>query len=226
METHAELVLSFHGIGTPPAWIPVDEVQYWISAAAFADFAAKAGAWTRKTGMPILATFDDGNRSDLLVAAPLLQSHAIPGAFFVCTGRFGRADWLDEKDLAELAAQGFEIGSHGIEHVPWTSLSAQQLVNEVGGSRATLARILGRDIEATAIPFGAYNRRVLAAIRDAGYRRAYNSDPGISARDAQFIRRWTITQGMAFDFDDMVLRSGSMRHRLTQGAKGLIKAWR
>jgi len=47
---------------------------------------------------PVLITFDDGYRSVLLKAAPILRKYSIPAAVFVCTGPMSRRThlWFDE----------------------------------------------------------------------------------------------------------------------------------
>ncbi len=221
-----ELVLSLHGIGAPPPGTPDDEAPYWQSIERFVACLSKAAAFSAQTGASVLATFDDGNRSDLSVAAPLLRKHGVPGAFFVCVGRLGQPGYLDASDARELADQGFVVGSHGINHVRWTSLRGPDLYREIVESCLKLEDALGREVSTAAIPFGAYNRRVLETLRGAGYRYVYSSDRGVSPLGAWMRRRWTLKGGEPIDLDEMMRRSLSLRHRATVAMKEILKSWR
>jgi peptidoglycan/xylan/chitin deacetylase (PgdA/CDA1 family) len=221
-----ELVLTFHGIGPAPARVPEAEWPYWMPEDDFEEFVADAGTKARRLGISLVATFDDGNRSDRYVVAPLLVRHGIRGIFFPCTGRIGDRDYLDAGDIRALDREGFEIGSHGIDHLPWSSLVGDALAREVGHSKATLQNILGHDVGSAAIPFGSYNRRVLAALRAADYARIYSSDTGLSREDRWFRRRWSYRAGRPFDISQMVAISGTVRHRLLSASKGLLKSLR
>ena len=220
------LVLSFHGLGLAPATVPADEVQFWMAVDHFAAFTAQAARWSSHTGVPLVFTFDDGNASDLLAAAPVLQSHGLPGAFFACTGRIGQPDYLSAPDLRELAARGFEVGSHGVDHRDWSTLRGPDLAHEVHQSQTILGEILGSPITTAALPFGGYNRRVIAELRQAGYRTVYSSDPGISPKGSWLCQRWTYVEGDPFDLDAMVQLSRRPAYRLKLAAKELVKRWR
>jgi peptidoglycan/xylan/chitin deacetylase (PgdA/CDA1 family) len=221
-----ELVLCFHGIGTPPAHIPEAEVPYWASEHTFTTFISDVRATATQLGIEAVITVDDGNRSDLDIAAPHLQQNMLKGLFFPCVGRFGRPEYLGPTHILDLAAQGFEIGSQGIDHVPWTTLSPKELQREIAGSKAAIEDVLGSEVRSAAIPFGAYNRRVLAALRTAGYATVYSSDRGFSRSGSSFRRRWTYHTDEPFDIARLAAVSGSLRHRLITSAKVLVKGLR
>lgn len=220
------IVLSFHGIGTPPLGIPDEERPFWIAEDLFAAFIASAPSKAKALGVDLFATFDDGNRSDLEIAAPLLARHGVAGAFFPCSGRVAKAGYLSEDDIRRLFALGFEIGSHGIDHVPWTEQGNDGLDREVVGSMHTLESILGEKIRTAAIPFGKYNRRVLAKLKATGYTKIYSSDRGFGNPTAMLTRRWTYKSDEPFDLGYFVAKSSSIRNRLMVEAKGIIKALR
>jgi len=220
------ITLTFHGIGVPPSGVPDDERRFWIAPDRFEAFVATAGAKSRALGIDLMLTFDDGNRSDLEVAAPLLARHRLPGTFFPCTGRLGKQHYLDEQDLRRLVGMGFEVGSHGVDHVAWTTLSPADLEREVAGSKKRLEQVLARPVRAAAIPFGLYNRRVLAALKGAGYKKVYSSDRGLGNHQQWRTPRWTYVAGEPFTLERLAEVSGSLRYRTTVGLKGLVKAWR
>ena len=220
------IVLSFHGIGIPPVGIPDEERPFWIAEETFVSFIADASSRANVLGVGLHATFDDGNRSDLEIAAPVLAKYGIPASFFPCTGRLTTAGYLTAGDIRRLFEMGFEIGSHGIDHVHWTKLDRDALDVEITVSKRVLEDILATAIQSVAIPFGSYNRRVLTALKAAGYARVYICDPGFAYPGQWRVRRWHYHTNELFDLEHFVYRSGSVRHRIAVGMKCLLKGLR
>ncbi len=226
MSRSRDLALIFHGVGTPPPHVTATELPYWMQEDAFAAFVAGAGSRAIELGVTLVATIDDGNRSDRAVVAPLLLRHGMRGIFFPCAGRIGQRPYVDAADIRALAQDGFEIGSHGMDHVAWTTLDDAALNREIAGSKARLEEVLGREVHSAALPFGAYNRRVLRAVRAAGYRTVYNSDNGWAGDGAWFRRRWCYRTDVRFDLVELAAISASPRHRLVTAAKAVVKSLR
>lgn len=217
------LTLTFHGVGTPPKGIPETELPYWIDLDAFRRVLDQV---CEMQVVDVMVTFDDGNRSDIEIAARELNDRGLPGLFFPCSGRIGRPGYLDAADLKALVAQGFEIGSHGIAHVPWKGLSTTDLEAEVAQSQMAISAACGRPVTAAALPFGAYDRRALAALRRAEYAAVYSSDPGMSRAGTWFRRRWSWVASRDFDIATIVRTSRHPRHRMVSGLKHWVKALR
>lgn len=75
--------------------------------------------------------------------------------------------------LREMQAAGFEIGSHGVHHRMLAKLDGVDLAHELRDSKAVLERELGVPAPFIAYPVGgndAFDRRVIEATVDAGYR--------------------------------------------------------
>lgn len=221
-----EFTVTFHGLGSPGRDITADERPFWASAADFEHLVRDVLEVADENGLSPLFTFDDGNMSDLEIAAPVLARHGGRAIFFPCSGRIGKPGYLDGPAIRELTAAGFGIGSHGIDHVPWASLAPAQLQAEVEGSKSDLEEVTGGPIRAAALPFGSYRRRVLAALSRAGYERVYSSDPGLGDPRSWFSPRFSYRNDRAFVPGDLVAQMHSGLPRLTQGAKTLIKGWR
>lgn len=221
-----DLVLTFHGIGSPPPGIPEAERPYWMPAADFLAFLEGAVAKAQQLGLRLTATFDDGNRSDLEIAAPALRRHGIAGLFFPCSGRLGKPGYLAAADLRHLVGMGFGVGSHGVDHLPWASLSPAQLAAELALSKTAIEAAIGQPVTAAAMPFGSYDRRVLGGLRRAGYRTVYSSDPGFGRSGAFFQRRWSYRQGMDFDLERLAKLSRAPARRAAGAVKHLVKSLR
>jgi peptidoglycan/xylan/chitin deacetylase (PgdA/CDA1 family) len=184
-----ELILTFHGLGKPPAtasdaeravWVEVD----WFEAIVDALPAAGVGL-----------AFDDGNSSDVEHALGVLLERGRSASFFVLAGRLEAEGHLNAQEVEQLRSAGMQIGSHGMHHRDWRTLTDGELDEELVLSRRVLTGVVGGDVAEAACPFGSYDRRVLRALRGAGYRRVYNSDDGPGPSNSWLMPRTTVHRG-------------------------------
>ncbi len=122
---------------------------------------------------PIILTFDDGWRDQIIYAFPILQEYGYRATFFVFTNAIGRPNFLTWGDLHALIAAGMTIGDHTRSHPYLTRItSPEKLADEIVGSRGVLEAHLGVPIHEFAYPFGQYNASTTALVEAAGYRSA------------------------------------------------------
>jgi peptidoglycan/xylan/chitin deacetylase (PgdA/CDA1 family) len=195
------LNITFHGIGEVPETVSGGEAAVWVDPDDFHAALDRLAPHER-----VRITFDDGNRSDVELALPALKDRGLVGRFFVVVDRIGETGYLDADDLRELAREGMTIGSHGVAHRPWRTVDDAALSDEVMRSRQVLESIVGRPVVEAACPFGSYDRRVLRAVRRAGYCRVYTSDGGWT-HDAFWLQaRNTLRAGTAAKTAAVLLR--------------------
>jgi peptidoglycan/xylan/chitin deacetylase (PgdA/CDA1 family) len=146
-------------------------------------------AVTARRGRLVAVTFDDAFGSVHRLARPLMSKLGWPGTVFVPTAfqdGGGRLRWpgIDHWEggphgdelramswtlLRELAAEGWEIGSHTRTHPRLTQLDDHALRAELRDSRAACERAVERPCRSIAYPYGDVDARVVAAVREAGY---------------------------------------------------------
>lgn len=134
-------------------------------------------------------TFDDAYASVPERAFAVLSRLGVPGTVFVPTAHAGNGglmawpgtenwigtEWQGElraatwDQLRELAAAGWEIGSHSHTHPHLTSLSDSELAVEMAESRRVCEQQIGAPCTSIAYPYGDTDERVAAASRSAGY---------------------------------------------------------
>jgi peptidoglycan/xylan/chitin deacetylase (PgdA/CDA1 family) len=85
--------------------------------------------------------------------------------------------------IEEMQRSGITIGSHTKSHVLLTSERAEEALRQVIESKRSLESRLKRSVNHFAYPDGRFNRCVLQAVRDAGYRFGYSI---CRKRDSQF----------------------------------------
>jgi peptidoglycan/xylan/chitin deacetylase (PgdA/CDA1 family) len=216
------LRLLFHGLGPPPARVPPREHRFWVPLGAFESLLDALGPRP-----DVRISFDDGLASDAELALPALCARGLRADFFVIAGCIGAPGYLDRAQLAALAAAHMRIGTHGMHHRSWRRLPASELAVELVDARRVLEDWIGAPVAEAACPFGAYDRRVLGALRAAGYARVYTSDGGLAREEAWLQPRNTVTADLP----------GARLARLAAGreprplawlrrAKGLWKRWR
>ena len=212
---------TFHGVGAAPDGISDGERDVWLSRAQFVSILdALAGR------DDVCLTFDDGNRSDLTIAAPELAERGMRGAFFVCAGRLGMSRYLNGAELRELLCLGMSIGSHGMDHVNWRKLSESDLDREIVQARKCLEQAIGGAVEQAACPFGGYDRRSLQALRDAGFRRVYTSDGSAAGLDSWLQARYTLHRWDTPETIERFLSSARSARTMMRQAGQWVKQWR
>lgn len=121
-------------------------------------------------------TFDDGLAATVHTAMPLLAERGASATMFVITGLLGAAHprlaqerIATANELAELAAGGFELGGHTVDHPRLTDLPYEQALEQLRASRAALEDLLGAPVRTMAYPYGAFDQLTISAARQAGY---------------------------------------------------------
>jgi hypothetical protein len=176
-------------------------------------------------------TFDDGHLSDFEYALPVLQSSGLTARFFITVGWTGKKlGYMGWPELRSLHQSGQSIGAHGWSHTLLTHCDKKDLDKELSGARLMLEDKLGASITTMSLPGGRYNRRVLAACREAGYSRVYTSEPSAEQMPPGFmVGRLNIRRDMSLEWIQNVLqpRSGALsslerQYRVKTAAKTLL----
>ncbi|HET7392029.1 MAG TPA: polysaccharide deacetylase family protein [Nitrososphaeraceae archaeon] len=90
----------------------------------------------------IMLGFDDGWKSQITYAKPILDKYGFKASFFVVcnyvnSGEIRRMNW---QDIAALQKDGMDIESHSMTHTPYLNILPQNgLDYEIGGSKQCLA---------------------------------------------------------------------------------------
>jgi len=92
------------------------------------------------------------------------------------------------EEIASLAAEGHEIGSHSMTHCLMPECDDKSLEYEVAESRKVLQERLGLTIDTFCYPNGNSDTRTARAVSQAGYLRAVTTDWGCNGRDADTFR--------------------------------------
>jgi peptidoglycan/xylan/chitin deacetylase (PgdA/CDA1 family) len=88
----------------------------------------------------VMINFDDGRKSQVIYAKPILDKYGFKASFFIICGRVGtERSSLNWQDIAALQKDGMDIESHSMTHVNLNRLSTKALKYEIGGSKQCFA---------------------------------------------------------------------------------------
>ena len=161
-------------------------------------------------GKRLAITFDDGIRSVVTNAAPILGAYGIPWTLFVVSGwadgehSFGDGLMLGWREIEDAAKAGATIGSHSVTHPNFGLLEPDIAAHELEASRETIRSWIGLNTTEFAIPFGQsknWTTAAAAAATAAGYSTVYAQSD--RRRSAGTVPRTFITR---FD-GDRIFRS-------------------
>ena len=187
-------ILNYHGLqsrGNPYDWLEIEKPYVMersvflmqlkqLNALGFSSLSCEqlpiwfAGA--AEISKPVMLTFDDGHISHYEEAVSCLEAHKMGAVFFIPAGLVGGKDQMNWLQLRELLQAGFEIGSHGLNHIPLTGLSDAAVFQELDESKKKLEDKLGIAIQSLSIPRGFYQERIRRMAQHAGYQWVFTSD--------------------------------------------------
>lgn len=117
---------------------------------------------------PVIITFDDGNLDNYTNAFPIMKKYGFTGVLYIVVNYIGQPNYMNVNQIKEMAAAGWEVGSHSETH---NSLIANpdNMRTEIVQSRKDLEDRLGVPILTFAYPFGDVNGAAVDYVHFAGY---------------------------------------------------------
>lgn len=206
-------VLMLHDLNTTDSAadlysLPVSQFESGISAVAkwITTHARSFVPLSHSPTPGVAVTFDDGYKSTLTLAAPILLALGIPFHVFVTKSYIEGNDprFLRPGEIRELSAMpGATVGVHGVTHQRLTSLDPQQARDELAHSRDWLEQLIGRSVTSMSYPHGDFNPEVSRIAESCGLKSAACSRTGTftDARQAFAIPRidiWAFDKRRAF----------------------------
>ena len=134
----------------------------------------------------VVLTVDDGYRSFLTGALPLLRRFGFAATLFINTDSVGRPGYMTWDDLVGLAAEGIEIGNHSASHAYFLNLPASEQLSafkkDIERAQVLFQTHLGWRPKLFAYPFGEYLPAWGGALRELGFKAAAAQNSGVVYR--------------------------------------------
>lgn len=117
---------------------------------------------------PFMITFDDGNLDNYTNAFPIMKKYGFTGVLYIVVNYIGQPNYLNVDQIKEMAAAGWEVGSHSETHQDLLA-NPDNMRTEIVQSRKDLEDRLGVPILTFAYPFGSTNSSAIDYAHFAGY---------------------------------------------------------
>lgn len=95
----------------------------------------------------------------------ILDDNDVTATFFLC------GYWVDKypEEVEKIAAAGHDLGNHSATHPHMSTLSSEQITQELQGCHEAVKELTGIDMNLFRPPFGEYNDNVIRTAKENGY---------------------------------------------------------
>ena len=155
----------------------VDANYTFLTASELADIIDGKLALPRK---PILLTFDDGHWDLATDVLPILEKYHVKATAYIISGFIGGRDFMTKEQLQDVINSGLvEIGAHTVHHVALAGKLLPVVRLEVENSKSDLENEYNIPIVSFAYPGGSFDGQAINIVRNAGFRTAVSTVPGV-----------------------------------------------
>ncbi len=140
----------------------------------------KTGIHKNSENFDFIITFDDGYKSDVRIALPLLQKYKAKAIFFIAIKNIGLDGFMNWEDVRLLNKCGMEIGSHSLTHPNFKLLTSEEVEFELRESKRIIEEKVNCEIKSFAFPYGASSKYAVQLAMNLGYKNIYCSDHGLN----------------------------------------------
>jgi len=188
----------------------------------------------KKFSRPVFViTFDDGYK-DIYKLSPILLKYNIHPTVFILADndkKINRREMatdrplLSVREIKNLIKAGWTIGSHGMTHCDFKSLSPAAYLREISQSKKILEKKYSVPIHYFAYPKGRYDKTVTLFTRRAGYTLGLSMDDGLitSKTNLFAVPRAGVVRNMSFpEFRSVFLPYSVIIRKLLVKRLGLI----
>lgn len=184
------VILIYHSVGGGEMSTPVEvfaRQMQWLRDNARVEPLDELISSRDGSGLRVAITFDDGYGSLYDNVAAILKDADFSATTFVNTGKIAEAvrspsddaeghypgeTFLLWKELEDLSRLGWTIGSHGVDHLDLTRLSASEAQYQLTQSRKTIDDRMGGKTPGFCYTWGIHSSSVERMAAEAGYRYA------------------------------------------------------
>jgi peptidoglycan/xylan/chitin deacetylase (PgdA/CDA1 family)/nucleoid-associated protein YgaU len=154
-----------------------DEGYQAITLADFRAFTAGRRQLPRKS---VLLTFDDGYKSFVQYARPILKDYGFGATLFVYSDFIGAGSGLSWQDLRTLSEQGYDVQAHSKSHANLRrkegeseAAYAKRIEAELAYPLTLFKKNLPRPVDALAYPYGEMDDELISFVAKYGYAVAF-----------------------------------------------------
>lgn len=159
---------------------------------------------------PIVLTLDDGYVDNYTNAFPVLKEFNFKATVFMVTSCIDTDKrCLTSKQLKEMDKAGMDIESHTVSHPELNTLSYDKQLLELKDSKANLEKILDKNVNYLAYPYGKFNNDTLKLAEKLGYKMAFSTIVGVASKSDGLYRlhRLYVSNNYSMDYFKKMVNS-------------------
>ncbi|MCX7121862.1 MAG: polysaccharide deacetylase family protein [Gammaproteobacteria bacterium] len=195
-----KIILIYHAVGNSPWAIPPavfkEQIQWLKSHCKIVPLTQLLTDNGNQNTIEVALTFDDGYSCLYNKVLPILQDSDATATVYINTGWMGDCEksrknshpnlghYPDETfliwdEVKSLAKNGWEIGSHGVDHIDLTAQPSESIKKELENSKIDIERKLQKPCVHFAYTWGKHNVLVQNEVRAAKYQFSVAAQHGI-----------------------------------------------
>jgi peptidoglycan/xylan/chitin deacetylase (PgdA/CDA1 family) len=125
-------------------------------------------------------TFDDGYKDFYTVVFPLLKKYQMKATIYVIANFIGKPGFMNEKEIKEVLDSGLiELGSHTLDHLYLKLIPQTVARKQIFESKKVLEEKFKVKVETFAYPYGAFSKKTVDLVKEAGYKAAVSVIPSM-----------------------------------------------
>lgn len=125
----------------------------------------------------VVITFDDGYKNILKNGHPILKKYGFPYTIFINPSQIGTGSQLSWEDLETMKSEGVTFANHTLDHLHLLDRYANEsdeqwlarIKRNIEMAEQLLTEKLGYSLKWLAYPFGEFDTKVKALLKDMGY---------------------------------------------------------
>ncbi|GEM_PF-2348771 len=130
-------------------------------------------------GKEILITFDDGHRTYIKNALPILKRYQLKSTEFLIWRYLSSSEWKDYINLNEAKELSGDplitFESHTMTHPNLTQIPSSRAKSEIFQSKEYLQKALKKEMNYFSYPEGSFSPEIMQFVQKAGYRMAFRT---------------------------------------------------
>lgn len=223
-------ILCYHRVRSPRSYLSVEPEDFeaqikHLAGLGYESLTLEGFFSGHAKPRSVVITFDDGYADNFEQAYPILKNYGFTASIFCITEKMNSPGFLNRSQIQAMARDGFEFGSHTLNHPHLPELDGETKKREILESGVRLKTLSGVDVRYFCYPYGQYDRESLAILRDSYYRGACSNRPGPNRpgleKDRFLLRRTEISgYDQLEDFDLKISGAYDALHRLLHAVRG------
>lgn len=135
---------------------------------------------TKLPDKPVILTFDDGHWDLYTDVLPIIEKYQVKVTAYIVPGFIGGSDSLSSDQLQKVIQSNLvEIGDHTIHHASLAKRPLALVRYEVNLSKEMLEKRYNIHVVSFAYPYGSFDQQAISVVKDAGFKTAVSTVPGI-----------------------------------------------